>query len=86
MIAITFRKRGKRADTSAGPRLVFSANECRDQRAAYRLEKSTIPGLPIVWRACIWRPGAGWQLISKHRTRPAAERAANAHYRQEAEA
>jgi hypothetical protein len=83
--AITFRKRGKPADTSAGPRLIFSANEWKDQRAAYRIEKSMIAGLPIVWRACVWRGPAGWQIISKHRTRPAAERAANTHYRKDAQ-
>lgn len=62
-------KRGRRADTVAGPRMVW---ESRDGQ--FRIEQSRVNYLPVIWRACRRIEGR-WEIVSRHRRRSAAEKA-----------
>lgn len=65
---MTFR-RGRRADTVAGQRMIWLSICGR-----YRIERSSVPALPVIWRACRLVEDR-WEMLSRHRTRRGAERA-----------
>jgi hypothetical protein len=79
---LDFPKRGRRADTAAGPRTVW-VSRCR----RYRLERSQVAGYAPVFRAlALDREGRWWYAgRQSYRTRAAALRALAAHAREAAE-
>lgn len=74
-MTLQFANRGRRLDTLAARRTVWPT-KC----GQYRIEKSEIAGMPTVWRACV-QIGAGWTMLSRHRSRAAAVKACEQHNR-----
>lgn len=85
---VAFGKRGKRADSISADRMVWES-DCGQYRIVR--SKSRYGNLPVDWYATTvaydTRGGTklqiGWVIISRHRTRAAAENAVNRHAKQE---